>query len=138
MILLVAVALGLVCGFLRAKINKTDLKPESLQWVWLVFIAFIPQFFAFTFYPTQRQIPDSWIPFILVGSQLMLLVFAWVNRKKPGILLLGLGLLSNFLAISLIIFSVPAETRETAVRIRMPYWSHTGAGTSKRPSSPVL
>ena len=101
MILLIAVALGLVCGFLRANINRTKINPINLHWIGLVFIAYIPQFFAFSFYPTQRQMPDAWIPFILIGSQILLLVFAWVNRKTPGFWLLGLGLLSNFLAITL-------------------------------------
>ena len=73
----------------------------TVRKVWLVFVAFIPQFFAFSFYPTQRQIPDNWIPIILVGSQLLLLYFAWVNRKVEGFWLLGLGLLCNFLVITI-------------------------------------
>ncbi len=101
MVLLIAVALGLICGFLRAKLRGNSMRAIELRWIWLVFVAFIPQFLAFSFYPTQRQIPDTWIPFILIGSQLMLLVFAWVNRKAPGFWLLGLGLLLNFLVISM-------------------------------------
>lgn len=101
MVLLIAVALGLTCGFLRAKLRGNSLRAIELRWIWLVFVAFIPQFFAFSFYPTQRQIPDNWIPFILIGSQILLLIFAWVNRKAPGFWLLGLGLLLNFLVISM-------------------------------------
>jgi hypothetical protein len=101
MVLLIAVVLGLFCGFLRAKLRGNELRTIRLRSIWLVFAAFIPQFFAFIFYPTQRQIPDSWIPFILVGSQALLLVFAWLNRKEQGFWLLGLGLLLNFLVIVL-------------------------------------
>lgn len=101
MVLLTAVALGLVGGFLRAKYYGKPLDMVNLRLVGLVFIAFIPQFFAFSFYPTQRIIPDRLIPSILIGSQALLLVFAWVNRKSSGFWLLGIGLLCNFLVILL-------------------------------------
>jgi len=101
MVLLIAVALGVICGYLRAKLRGNDIQTLKLKMVGLVFIAYIPQFFAFSYNPTQRQIPNSWIPFILVGSQILLLIFAWFNRRAPGFPLLGLGLLSNFLVISL-------------------------------------
>jgi hypothetical protein len=38
---------------------------------------------------------------VLVGSQVLLLVFAWLNREQPGFWLLGLGLACNLLVITL-------------------------------------
>ena len=73
----------------------------DLRHLWLVFVAYIPQFFAFYFTPTQKLIPDRWIPFLLIGSQIFLLIFAWINRKVEGFRLLGFGLLCNFTAIAL-------------------------------------
>lgn len=101
MVLLIAIALGLIGGLMRAKMHRGKLRIVDIRMIWLVLIAFLPQFFAFSFYPTQRQIPDSWIPFILIGSQLFLFVFVWVNRKVEGFWLLGLGLLCNFAVIAL-------------------------------------
>ena len=43
---------------------------------------------------------DSWVAAGLVGSQLVLLVFCWFNRHIPGIGLLAIGLLLNFLVIT--------------------------------------
>lgn len=86
---------------MRAKISKGQMRMIDMQHLWLVFVAYIPQFFAFYFTPTQKLIPNIWIPFLLIGSQILLLLFAWINRKIKGFRLLGLGLLSNFTAIVL-------------------------------------
>jgi len=81
MVLLIAVALGLVSGMMRAKITKGQMRMINMRHLWLVFFAYIPQFLAFYFSPTQKLIPDNWIPFLLIGSQIFLLLFAWANRK---------------------------------------------------------
>jgi len=86
---------------MRAKITRGHMRMIKIQHLWLVFIAYIPQFFAFYFTPTQKLIPDKWIPFFLIGSQILLLIFAWINRKVEGFRLLGLGLLCNFTTIAL-------------------------------------
>ncbi len=101
MVLLIAVALGLISGLMRVKITKGQMQMVDLRHLWLVFIAYIPQFIAFYFTPTQKLIPDSWIPLFLIGSQILLLIFAWINRKVEGFWLLGFGLLCNFTAIAL-------------------------------------
>jgi len=101
MVLLIAVALGLISGLMRAKITKGQIRMIDLRHLWLVFVAYIPQFFAFYFTPTQKLIPDRWIPFFLIGSQVFLLIFAWINRKVEGFRVLGFGLLCNFTAIAL-------------------------------------
>ena len=101
MILLFAVLFGLIAGFIRARVGKRAYKSFSLKGIWLVFFAYLPQFFAFNLPATRSIMPDSWIPPILVSSQILLLVFVWINRTQSGFLLLGLGLLFNFLVISL-------------------------------------
>lgn len=100
MILLFAVICGFLAGLIRAWIGKRTYASISLKAIWLVFLAFLPQFFAFSFIPTSRLIPDDWIPVILLGSQLALFIFVWLNRYQAGFILLGLGLLFNFLVIS--------------------------------------
>ena len=69
--------------------------------LWMVLVAYFPQFFTFYFLPTQKLIPDSWVPFILVISQVLLIIFTWVNRRTEGFWLLSIGLLCNFTAIIL-------------------------------------
>ena len=53
MVLLFAVALGLIAGFLRAKFGSRAYQSVEIKEVWLVFIAYLPQFFAF-YLPATR------------------------------------------------------------------------------------
>jgi hypothetical protein len=99
MILVFAVAIGLCAGLIRARIKGMSYEPIDLQYYWLLFVAASPQFLAF-FLPVTRQIvPDQSIPYILVSTQVLLLIFIWLNRGEPWIWVLGLGLLLNFLVI---------------------------------------
>jgi hypothetical protein len=99
MILIVAVLVGVVCGIIRAKIGRIAYQSIQIKHVWLVIAAYIPQFFMFFFPPTRSAISDQYLSMLLVLSQVLLLIFIWVNRKIPGGWLMGLGLLMNFLAI---------------------------------------
>ena len=101
MILLITVALGLASGILRAKLSGRPYQSVEVRYVWLVFAAYLPQFFAFYLPATRSTFRESWVPVVLIGSQILLLLFAWLNRRLPGFRLLGLGLLANFLAICL-------------------------------------
>ena len=101
MILLVAVALGLTFGFLRASLSGRPYHAVEVRHAWLVFVAYLPQFFAFYLPATRSTFPPNWVPVVLVGSQILLLLFAWLNRRMPGLWLLGLGLFANLLVISL-------------------------------------
>jgi hypothetical protein len=100
-ILLLAVAVGLLAGLARAWYGGCRLASPSLHLVWLVPVAFVPQWLAFHLPATRKLVPDDTAAAILVSSQAFLLVFAWLNRHQPGFWALGLGLALNLLAIGL-------------------------------------
>jgi hypothetical protein len=101
MILVLAVALGLAAGFIKARISKEPYQPIDLKYTWLILVAVTPQMLAFFISATRDKIPDQWIPVILISTQFLLLIFVWLNRKQPGMWVLGLGLLLNLVVISL-------------------------------------
>lgn len=101
MILLIAVVIGLGATLLRARLSGRRLKPLHIRISWLVFLAVIPQILSFQIPATGKLIPEGIVPFILVGSQILLLVFAAANIRQPGFWALGLGLLANFTVIAL-------------------------------------
>ena len=99
-ILLTAVASGLLAGLLRAMVRGRRLTSLNLRLLWLVVIAFIPQLLAFNLPATRARLPDQAASAALILSQVMLLVFAWVNRRQPGFWALGVGLALNLLVIA--------------------------------------
>jgi hypothetical protein len=100
-ILLYAVLAGLLAGLARAWLTRRNLRFPELRLLWLAPAAYLPQFLAFQYPPTRRLLPDDLAAFILVGTQLLLMVFVWANRHRPGVWLLGLGLALNLLVIVL-------------------------------------
>ncbi len=101
MILLMAVIAGLLAGLARARHGRRSLRVPDLRLVWLTLVAFLPQMVAF-YLPGDGRLPaDSLAAAALVGSQGVLLIFAWLNRKQPGFWALGLGLTLNLLVIAL-------------------------------------
>lgn len=101
MILLIAIIAGLLAGLLRAWIAGRSLTVPDLRLLWLVIVAFIPQLLAFQLPLIGGRIQDRVVPVLLVGSMSLLLFFAWYNRRQPGFLLLGLGLVLNLVVILL-------------------------------------
>jgi hypothetical protein len=101
MILLVGVVAGLVAGMARARFCKRPFQPFEIKGPWLVLVAFLAQLIVFSMPVTRSRIPDGWAEAALVGSNILLLVFAAINIRKPGFWVLSLGLLLNFLAIVL-------------------------------------
>ena len=101
MILLVAILLGLPAGLLRARAGGRSYQAFDLHLIGLVIAAFIPQLLAFNIPALGSRMPRELVSILLVGSQAMLLVFVWVNRRRPGFWLLGLGLALNFVVIVL-------------------------------------
>jgi hypothetical protein len=100
-ILLLAVIAGLLAGLTRAWRGGRHLSPLTLRLAWLVPLAFVPQWLAFFLPATRKSLPDGLAAAILVISQVLLLMFAWVNRGRPGFWALGFGLACNLLVITL-------------------------------------
>jgi hypothetical protein len=101
LILLYAVFAGLIAGWLRAWYHRSRLVVPDLQLLWLVPLAFLPQWLAFFWPPTRGYFSDGAASAILVSSQLLLLLFAWANRRQRAFWWLGLGLLLNLTVIVL-------------------------------------
>jgi hypothetical protein len=101
MILLVAIIVGLLAGLIRAWVGGRHLTSPHFRLTWLVPAAFLPQLLAFYLPSAQGLWANQAAAAGLVGSQIMLLVFAWCNRRQPGVLLLGLGLALNLGVIAL-------------------------------------
>lgn len=100
MILTIAVVSGLISGLIHAYLRKRQLVIPQLTAGWLVPAAFIPQALCFFLPVTRTRIPDNIVAILLVISQVMLLVFAWLNLKQRGFLALGLGVVLNVLVIT--------------------------------------
>lgn len=101
MILLVAVAAGLVAGSVRARMSGRTFAVPSIQSWWLAPIAFVPQYVAFFQPATRDAFPQNWATAALIGSQALLLVFVWSNRRYLPFWVMGLGLVMNLAVISL-------------------------------------
>ena len=99
MILITAILIGLLAGISKAKIRGQKYCAPDVQMGWLLLIAVIPQLFSF--HQPPNLIPDELTAGILVGSQVVLLSFVWVNRKLPGFWALGIGLVLNLTVIVL-------------------------------------
>ncbi len=101
MVLVFAIVIGVMAGFSKAKVEGVAFDPPKLRFVGLVLIAAIPQFLVYALPVTRSIIDTRWVPLFLISSQIVLLVFVWLNRKAPMFWLLGLGLLLNLTVISL-------------------------------------
>lgn len=94
MVLLIAVASGLLAGWLRATIRGRRLAAPNLFLMWLLVAAFMLQAIAFQL-PTCKLVPDQIASIILCVSQGMMLIFALANRRLPGFWMLIMGLVMN-------------------------------------------
>jgi len=118
LILLLAVLIGLVAGAVRAWIGKRPFLIPNLHAIWLVFIAFIPQWGAFYLPLTRRLVTAELAAVALVSSQVILLLFAWFNRKHSAFWMLGLGLILNLTVIILNGGLMPIS-RETLAKLKL-------------------
>ena len=101
MILLLAVVSGLAAGAARAWRGGCGLSSPRLRLVWLVPLAFAPQWVAFFLPITHQLISADLAAAVLTSSQMILLLFAWCNRKQTGFAVMGVGLVLNLLVITL-------------------------------------
>jgi hypothetical protein len=98
-ILTIAVIGGLTGGLIHAYVKKRQLIIPQIGAGWLILAAFIPQLLCFFLPVTRTRIPHNMVAAILIISQLMLVVFAWLNRKQFGFWALGVGVALNALVI---------------------------------------
>lgn len=96
MILLIAVLAGFTTGMVVMWARRQSYRPPDLQYLWLVFLAYLPQFVILYIPGIRQQVSDLWAAIHLTASQLLLLGFAWLNRKLPGMLILLIGAALNF------------------------------------------
>jgi len=101
MILLLAICFGLVAGWLRARAGCIRYQAPPLKYSWLVVASMLPQGMV-VYLPRVREITPDWaVKVLLIVSLVGLLVFIWLNKKLPGLYVLGAGLVLNLLVISM-------------------------------------
>ena len=99
MILLTAVLAGSMTGWGYARWKGRAWHPPIFRAIWLVFLGFIPQWIAF-YLPTTRQLlTDEIASGCLILSQIILMAFALLNLRVPGMVFLALGLGCNLIVI---------------------------------------
>jgi hypothetical protein len=99
-ILLVGVFLGLLCGLVRAMVEKRPYTLPAINRVGLAMLAFLPQALVFFIPQTGRFVSHQWAALILPLSLGILVIFVWYNRNVQGFWLLGIGLLLNLAVIA--------------------------------------
>ncbi len=95
MILLYAVVIGVLAGILRSRVAKAHFSIPPMRGEWLILVAIVPQVIVFFLPGVRRSIPREGAAAALVFSQALLLVFVWLNWRRAGFWLLGLGLILN-------------------------------------------
>ncbi|MCL4553292.1 MAG: DUF5317 domain-containing protein [Candidatus Marsarchaeota archaeon] len=96
MFLVIAVALGLVDGFIRRG-KLTNLTQLPLRFGWIIFLSLFLQIAAFS--PLLEKPLGSFVGPIFVLSELALLVTTALNIKIDGLELFFLGLLLNLVVL---------------------------------------
>ncbi|MDO8753609.1 MAG: DUF5317 domain-containing protein [Anaerolineales bacterium] len=95
MILLLALVAGLLTGLAWARWRGHPYQAPELLHLWLVFVAFLPQFVVI-YLPMARGTFPAWlVAGYLLTSQILLFGFAWVNRRIPGMPILICGVVLN-------------------------------------------
>ena len=95
MVLLLAIAAGLLAGLGWARWRGQPYQTPELRHLWLVFVAFLPQFIVVYLRITLNLFPDWIVAVFLTASQILLLVFVWLNRHIFSMSILLCGVLLN-------------------------------------------
>ncbi len=100
MILLTALLAGGLAGLLLARLGKQPWTFPHVQASWLAIVAFLPQGLAFYLPVSRTLLPDPWAAACLVLSDILFIVFCWLNRRLAGFWLLAGGAALNLLVIA--------------------------------------
>jgi hypothetical protein len=99
-VLLLAIAAGLLAGWGWARWRGYSYRAPELRHLWLVFVAFLPQFIVVYLPTTHRHYPDWLVAGCLLASQILLLGFVWLNRRFRGMPTLIFGVVLNLAVMS--------------------------------------
>ena len=100
MILLLALAGGLPVGLAGSHWRGRAYQPPELRVIWLAFLSFLPQFLLLYVPQLGDSVSARMFSLCLQFSMVMLALFAWLNRRVPGMKTLLVGLALNFLVIA--------------------------------------
>ena len=95
MILWVGLSAGLVTGLGLSRWRGHPYRSPAPNSLWLVFLGFLPQLLVIYFGNKIVTVPDWLAALSIVTSQILLLIFAWLNRQLPGMSILIAGLVLN-------------------------------------------
>jgi hypothetical protein len=99
-ILLVAVACGLLAGWYWARWHGQAYLGPVLRHTYLILVGFVPQLII-AYLPATHLLTPNWLASAsLLASMALFLAFVWLNRRLPGMPILLTGLLLNLLVIS--------------------------------------
>jgi hypothetical protein len=115
-VLVLAVVAGLLAGVGWARWHGQMYRPPELQHLWLVFVAFLPQFIVVYLPITRRFFPDLMTVGFLLTSQIILLGFVWLNRRILGMSILLCGVVLN-LAVMTVNGGFMPISQQTASRL---------------------
>jgi hypothetical protein len=100
LILLLALVAGLLAGLAWARWRGRLYRALELQHLWLVFVAFLPQFIVI-YLPNIRSQFAGWLAAgFLLASQILLFGFAWLNRRISGMPILICGVVLNLVVMA--------------------------------------
>ncbi len=95
MILVAALAAGLLAGWLWARSRRQAYEAPQLRGLWLILLGFVPQLLV-AFLPASRAVIRSELAAAsLAISMVVFLAFIWINRRLAGMPLMLAGLLLN-------------------------------------------
>ncbi len=99
MILLLALLAGFLVGLILAYWHKQPYIAPDLRVIWLAVVAFLPQLFIAYLPVTHQLFNNEFASLSLLASLVLFSIFAWLNRDLPGMPILIVGLLLNFVVI---------------------------------------
>lgn len=121
-----AALLGAVIGFLRGgRLNR--LGQINLPGWPLALVALLIQVGLWVDFGARWNYLGELIPYLHLLSYLPLLVFVYINRKQPGMYIIGLGLLLNLLAIAVNGGAMPVDANKLSPLLREELLNGTGS-----------
>ncbi len=100
MILLSAIAGGLLAGWGWARWQGRAYRAPELRSTWLVLVGFIPQLII-AYLPATHFLVPNWLAVTSLSASLVaFLAFVWINRRLPGMPVLLAGLMLNLIVMA--------------------------------------